>query len=1046
MDRTGRAPAWRRGMFALALGVTLLALTACGGGGGGGSTPPPVQGGGGQTTPPPADPDVGIAITAISGSPALIGSPIEFTAQAAAGTAPFVYAWNFGDGNIASAAQAAHAYAAAGSYPVSVTVTDARGKTATARSEVRVEAPVNLGIKASRQTLSIGQTVQLTATHDPMPDIARYVWKLGPGNDVEGPSVATTYYTLGSFPVELTVFRTNGLKTTATLTLSTVDTSPSVNAWAYGLPYVGIDMKLVSTGDPKHGPVQWDFGDGTRLEAAVGEISHRFREPGLYKIQATQTNSTGATATASISQTILPAVAPSAVTVSPYQALRNTQAASATVSFSGVSAATYDLSETDRTYRWDFGDGTPTVPGQAGTPIEHHFAAAGTYVVTLTATNAFGLSSLGTATVVVGQRQQLALLAGNDLAQRQVDGPALSATLRGPMRLSFDAVGNLFFVDSGNAAVRKLSTQGVVSTVNIGDADCRKGYVETSFTIAGYGDGGVAVASTDYNCRRGILWDMQPGTAPVNIPVPSPRYDDYQDDRIQGMARDAGGRLHALFAGGTILRRLEANGQWVDVAGKAYEWNRTDGVGADARILASDQSLGFDASGALYYHGITTVHRITADGTVSLIAGAEYVSGPTVPAQDGVGTQARFAGISDMAVGRDGTIIVLEFNKLRKIAPDGVVTTLPVDLSIYGYPNAWSSAIAVAPDGTIVVADGTLNIVRRVNADNTLTVIAGRLPTSNHADGVGAAAGFSSPQGIVQGPSGALYVADGVSRALRKVALDGTVTTLAIIPTPPVYMVNCCLQGENYPGLGGLVVDADENVYVADTATNAVRKVAPNGTVTLIAGIPGSNGWRDGPAGNALFNAPVGIARDAAGNLYVGDTANHVIRKITPAGVVSTVAGTAFASDLVDGTGAAARFAQPTYLVADADGTLWVSDTSNYAIRKVTPAGEVSTVVGRGQTCDTWEDTPLANACVNGPLGIARDAASGDLYYIEGSGGLRQLKANGTIYRLAYGGWGTRLKTGALPQSSLSRARGLALLANGQIAVTTGNAVMVTAN
>ena len=1039
MDRNGRAPAWRRVMAALLAGMVGLSLAACGGGGGGAPAAPAQPGG--QTTAPPPAPDVGIAITAITGSPALVGAEIRFTAQAAAGTAPFTYAWDFGDGATASGgSEARHAYAAAGSYAVSITVTDARGKTATARSEVRVEAPLSVGITASQIALSVNQAAQLTATHEPTSDVLRYEWKLGDGRTAEGPAVSVSYGWLGTFPVELVVVRKNGFKSTASLTLSTVSHAPSISAGFSGLAYSGVDVTLSVLGNAAQGRVLWDFGDGVTQEADIGSTTHRYREPGQYVVRATQTNATGAAATASLSLTLLAPVSPSAVTVTPYQPLRNTQAASATVSVTGVSASRTGDSELERRYSWDFGDGSPAVAGEADRPLEHSFPGPGTYIVTLTATNVFGLRSSGSATVVVGQRQQVALLAGRDLARRKVDGPALTATFDQPAQLSFDAAGNLFIVDAGNAAVRKLSRDGVVSTVDTGGMDCRRGSRISSFSIAAHGDGGLMAAPWAPDCSHDTLWDMRPGAAPVNVPVPPSRLSPVNDDDISGMAVNPSGRLLALFSRGTVLRRLEADGTWVDVAGKAYEWQRTDGVGADARILAHNQQLGIDGSGAVYYAGVTTVHRIAADGTVRLIAGEEY-QGVPMPSLDGIGPQARFSTVSALAAAHDGTVIVLERNKLRKIAPDGMVTTLPVDLSIHGYPDSWSAAVAVAPDGTIVVADRTLNIVRRVNSDGTLTIIAGRLPVVSRDDGVGEAAGFNRPQGIAQGASGVLYVADGDNRAVRKVSLDGTVTTLATIPTPPVYLVN------GYPSLGGLVVDAEENVYVADTATNTIRKVTPDGTVTLVAGMPGSNGWRDGPAGSALFNAPVGIARDGDGNLYVSDAASHVIRKITPAGVVSTVAGTAFAPGLVDGVGAAGRFNRPTALVADLDGTLWVSDTDNMAIRKVTPAGEVSTVAGRGEYCYTWEETAPEKVCVNQPEGLARDAGSGDLYYVEASdGGLRQLKPDGKVYQLAGAGGSTRVRLGAMPSALLGAARGIALLSNGQIAVTTGNLILITTN
>lgn len=1024
-------------MAALFVALLTMGLAACGGGGGGSAEEPTRPGG--QTSQPPVIPSVGIAITAISGSPALVGGNIQFAAQASGGTAPFVYLWSFGDGSSASGGEAQHAYAAAGTFPITVTVTDAQGKTATSTSEVRVDAPLSVAITASRLALSINQDVQLTATHEPSPDIDRYEWKFGNGMFAQGQTVSARYSTIGTYQVELTVVRKDGRRFTASLTLSTVATAPTLYAWDVGgRPYAGLDHSFDSNAPGlENAKVVWDFGDGTTQEAAPGLTTHRYREAGTYKVRATVTNSTGASASVSFSLNLLAPMAPSAVTVRSSQALTDTQAASASVTLTAVSATESGGSELDRRYVWDFGDGSPATAANAGQTVEHRFPGPGTYVVTLTATNAFGLSSSGTATVVVGQRQQAALLAGRDLKLRQVDGPALTATFDTPSDISFDAVGNLFIVDSGNAAVRKLSRDGRVSTVDIGGAECIDGATASFLKIAPYGDGNVFTASWWASCRRKVLWETKSGAAAVNRPVPHARGDYFDEDDINGMVVTPTGQLMAMSLSGTVLRRMEPDGRWTDVAGKAFERQRSDGVGPDARILAGDQQLTVDAQGSVYYGSVTTVHRISQDGTVRLMAGQEppdpWLS---YPSQDGVGTQARFRSITALAAAPDGTVYVLDAQKLRKITPDGTVTTLPVDFSLYGHAGFWAIGLAVSPDGSVVVSDGRLNIIRRVNSDFSLTTIAGSPPESPRLDGVGDAAAFNRPQGIVQGPSGALYVADGNSRAIRKVLLDGTVTTLAIIPTPPVYLVN------GYPSLGGLVLDANENLYVADSETNAVYKVTADGTVTLVAGRPGSNGWRDGPASVALLNAPVGIARDGAGNLYVSDAENHVIRKITPSGNVSTVAGTAFSRGTTDGIGAAARFSKPTQLVAEADGTLWVADTENNAIRKVTPAGEVSTVVGTGTSCGGRTHEGTKAVCTPRPYGLTRDAASGDLYYAD-SEGLWQLKADGTSYGIAVTG-PYRVRLGALPAARLGNVAGVALLSNGQIAVTSGNMILVT--
>jgi len=276
-------------------------------------------------------------------------------------------------------------------------------------------------------------------------------------------------------------------------------------------------------------------------------------------------------------------------------------------------------------------------------------------------------------------------------------------------------------------------------------------------------------------------------------------------------------------------------------------------------------------------------------------------------------------------------------------------------------------------------------------------------------DGTNQYARFYSPYGAALDNNGNLYVADG--EAIRKVAPVGTnwvVTTLA-----GHGLLHGLIDGTNTAALfdsaqGGIAVDAAGNLYVADTYNNAIRKVTPIGTnwvVTTIAGLAISmgspSGSADGTNGNARFDNPQGIAVDSAGNLYVADTLNNTIRKITPIGtnwVVSTLAGLAGTNGAADGTNSNALFSAPVALVPDTNGNIYVADFDNNTIRKITPVGTnwvVSTLAGLAGTNGTADGTN-SNARFYWPLGIARDGA-GNLYVSDsGNNTVRKVKPVGT--------------------------------------------------
>jgi sugar lactone lactonase YvrE len=248
-------------------------------------------------------------------------------------------------------------------------------------------------------------------------------------------------------------------------------------------------------------------------------------------------------------------------------------------------------------------------------------------------------------------------------------------------------------------------------------------------------------------------------------------------------------------------------------------------------------------------------------------------------------------------------------------------------------------------------------------------------------DGIGTAASFSSPEGVAVDRSGNVFVADASNNAIRKITTAGVVSTLA--GGESIGFVNGTGTAASFGHPTGVAVDSSGNVFVADNWNFAIRKITPAGVVSTLAGGE-SVGFENGTGTKASFKWPHGVAVDNSGNVFVADKGNHAIRKITPAGVVTTFAGTG-AQGFVNGTGTAASFFNPTGISVDNGGNVFVADWGNNAIRKITTAGVVSTLAG-GESIGFVNGTGTA-ASFSGTIGVAADS-SGNVFVADwGDGG-----------------------------------------------------------
>lgn len=331
--------------------------------------------------------------------------------------------------------------------------------------------------------------------------------------------------------------------------------------------------------------------------------------------------------------------------------------------------------------------------------------------------------------------------------------------------------------------------------------------------------------------------------------------------------------------------------------------------------------------------------------------------------QDGPAASAKFYNPSGMVFDRAGNLYVADANNhvIRKIQVNGTVSTFvgkPGESGSADGPGATArfcipQGLAIDDQQNVYVADSMNETIRKISPDGVVTTVAGVPRVPGRSDGVATEAKFDYPTGIVVDGKDNLFVTSG--DAVRKISVDGMVSTIAGDSTMPASIRKFARGLDGKGDLAtfdmpyGIVLDKQDNLYVTDGSNCTVRKITPDGMVTTIAGKARQCGYVDGPGDVARFEVPQGMVIDKSGNLYVVDRNNHVIRKITPAGVVSTYAGIPGYFGIDDGKSAEASFILPEGITMDTQGNVYVSDITSQTIRKISPDGMVTTVAGRNQ-------------------------------------------------------------------------------------------------
>lgn len=254
------------------------------------------------------------------------------------------------------------------------------------------------------------------------------------------------------------------------------------------------------------------------------------------------------------------------------------------------------------------------------------------------------------------------------------------------------------------------------------------------------------------------------------------------------------------------------------------------------------------------------------------------------------------------------------------------------------------TGVVVDLSGDVFIADAANHVIRKIGADGRVTTLAGQAGVQGNHDGQGHFAGFKNPTGLAIDLSGNVFVADTGNSTIRKITPEGLVSTVAGVAETAGMVDGAASQATfGYPK--GLAVAGDGTIYVADSANHTIREIR-NGNVRILAGGPGQPGARDGTNITSRFADPFGITLDAAGTIYVADSENDAIRRVTPAGTVTTAYGVLDKAGFADGSPGVALFRQPTGVAFDSAGNLYVTEVGNHALRRIDSRGNTTTIAG----------------------------------------------------------------------------------------------------
>ncbi len=508
-------------------------------------------------------------------------------------------------------------------------------------------------------------------------------------------------------------------------------------------------------------------------------------------------------------------------------------------------------------------------------------------------------------------------------------------------------------------------------------------------------------AASDLSAQLYVISTIA-GGVPPNTPTHAV---DASIGQPLGIAVDVSGNVY--FSSDNCIFRVDHSGNLTRFAGTSRAGYTGDGGPATSAQLNNPAGLAFDNGGNLYVvdFGNYVLRKISPSGLITTFAGSSSVSALRVD-----GTPAVSAGLYSplgVAVNDAGTVFVTTqlANQVRQVPTSGVLGTTAGNGTI-GYSGNGGAAInaqithpygiALDQAGDLYVSDPIFSVIRMITPGGIISTVAG---PPLHA-----------PTGLAVDSGGNLYIAEQDANRIIKVAPDGTVSTVVGNGTAGFSGEGDLATSAELNGPRGVAVDAQGDIFIADTLNNRIREVTAGGTVLTVAGNGTvSDSGDGGPAANAQFNQPIGMVFDAEGNLFVADSGNSEVREISPSGTVTAVAGNGIAGFSGDnGPAVDAELNLPTSVAVDSTGNLLIADSGNNRIRKVNLAsGAITTVAGNGTTSAPYlegDGGPAIGAVLNHPLAVAADRM-GNFYIADtNDNAVRKVSASGVITTLISGG------------------------------------------